>query len=162
MASLRTTYMRYQKVFISSNLFKNEIQIRFVFFSDPSGKLNINLNIKKKGRKAFWEPTRQPHPWYRSSSSTSSSFCITFGSNPTVQMLPRSLKQLIQRLLIHLHIWQPFSYRAKKLVKDWQNRSIWEEMGFIELPNLDASVGAQVQENVATAVQEIFSLTHPF
>ena len=43
--------------------------------------------------------------------------------------------------------------------KVWQNRSIWEEMGFVELPNLDTSVGAQVQENVATAIQEIFSLT---
>ena len=46
--------------------------------------------------------------------------------------------------------------------KVWQNRSIWEEMGFVELPNLDASVGAQVQENMAIAVQEIISLTHPF
>ena len=36
-------------------------------------------------------------------------------------------------------------------------------MGLVELPNLDARIGSHVQENVATAIQEIFSLTpHSF
>ena len=76
-------------------------------------------------------------------------------------MLWRSLKQT--KVFWFTSSSQPLSYGAKELVKDWQNRGIWEEMGFVELPNLDASVGAHVQENVATAVQEVFLLTpHSF
>ena len=48
-------------------------------------------------QKALWEATCQPQAWYRSSSSIKSSFCITFGSKPTAQMVPRSLKHLIQK-----------------------------------------------------------------
>ena len=37
--------------------------------------------------------TCHPQPWYCSSSSSKTSLCMIFGSNPTVQMLPSSLKQ---------------------------------------------------------------------
>ena len=44
---------------------------------------------------------------------------------------------------------------TKELVKDWQDRGIWEEMGFVELSDLDASVGAHVQVDMVTPIQEI-------
>ena len=50
---------------------------------------------------------------------------------------------------------KPFSFLTKELVEDWQDRGIWEEMGFIELSDLDASVGAHVQVDMVTPIQEI-------
>ena len=50
---------------------------------------------------------------------------------------------------------KPFSFLTKELVEDWQDRGIWEEMGFVELSDLDASVGAHVQVDMVTPVQEI-------
>ena len=44
---------------------------------------------------------------------------------------------------------------TKELVKDWQDRGIWEEMGFVELSDLDASVGAHVQVDMVTPIQEV-------
>ena len=50
---------------------------------------------------------------------------------------------------------KPFSFLTKELVEDWQDRGIWEEMGFVELSDLDASVGAHVQVDMVTPIQEI-------
>ena len=50
---------------------------------------------------------------------------------------------------------KPFSFLTKELVEDWQDRCIWEEMGFVELSDLDASVGAHVQVDMVTPIQEV-------
>ena len=39
--------------------------------------------------------------------------------------------------------FSPLLCSTKELVKDWQDRGIWEEVGFEELSYLDACVGAQ-------------------
>ena len=51
---------------------------------------------------------------------------------------------------------------TKELVEDWQDGCIWEEVGFVELSDLDTSVGSHVQIDMVTPIQEIllFALGH--
>ena len=54
---------------------------------------------------------------------------------------------------------QPLSNWTKELVKNRQDKGIWEQVGLIELANLNPNVGAHVEVDVAAAVQEIFTFT---
>ena len=103
--------------------------------------------------------TLQPQVWYFSSRSHKTSLCIGFGSKPTEQILRRSLnwKNLFRNPL-YLST-QPLSHGTKELVKNRQDKGIWEQVGLIELANLNPNVGAHVQVDVAAAVQETFTFT---
>ena len=78
-----------------------------------------------------------------------------FGSKPTVQIVVRSLKHCKDCARFQDKYTKPFSFLTKELVEDWQDRGIWEEVGLVELSDLDASVGSHVQVDMVTPIQEI-------
>ena len=66
--------------------------------------------------------------------------------------VPEALQRLCR---IPRQALEPFSFSTKELVEYWQYRGIWEEVGLIELADLDASVGAHVQVDMLASVQEV-------
>ena len=79
--------------------------------------------------------------------------CVWFKTNcADCSQVPEALQRLCR---IPRQALEPFSFSTKELVEYWQYRGIWEEVGLIELADLDASVGAHVQVDMLAPVQEV-------
>ena len=79
--------------------------------------------------------------------------CVWFKTNcADCCQVPEALQRLSR---IPRQALEPFSFLTKELVEYWQYRGIWEEVGLVELSDLDASVGSHVQVDMVTPIQEI-------